>query len=230
MTNQRSGEGNGMRRPLVKICGITNVVDAQQAIAAGADFIGLIFAPGSVRTANVTDAKSIFDAVGAEKLVGVFQNQSVDEIETIRASVPFKYVQLHGDEPLDMVQRFEHCIKAITVNDREDLPKVAEYADGPAEYILIDRPKKQTGCRDSSSLAIVQTICMLQELQPPIQTPFFLAGGLALGNIREVMHLMDHSQFVGVDVASGVEERRGIKDHELVRLFIEEAKSNAIPR
>ena len=83
----------------VKICGITNVDDAELAIEAGADFLGLIFVPNSKRNISLETAKEVLKSVeGRVQTVGVFQNQNIVEVNSIADTLGLNFIQLHGEE------------------------------------------------------------------------------------------------------------------------------------
>lgn len=127
----------------VKICGITNSLDATMALEAGAEFIGLIFAPSSKRHVSVNDAAFIIAAVkGRASIVGVFQNQNLDEVNRIASELDLDFIQLHGEEDCNymnacvrpVIKVFEYSSKQ-TVSHRQLL----EFAQ--ASYFLFDLNK-----------------------------------------------------------------------------------------
>lgn len=212
-----------LRNPfLVKICGITSAIDASAAVSLGADLVGIIFAENSPRRVSAEQAKYICQAVGGEKVVGVFQNQSVQEIWELRESLGFRYVQLHGQESPDVARALNPCLKAITVFKPDDVKQAQDYAQY-AEYVLFDRPKGLNALQ-----WIADTIDSLNRDQPI--SKFLLAGGLAPSNVRQSIDSIVSPNLVGVDVATGTECAPGVKDIRLVRKFLLEAKGNAVTR
>ncbi len=207
---------------LVKICGITSAIDASAVVSLGADLVGIIFAENSTRRVSPEQAKYICQAVGGEKVVAVFQNQTVQEIWELRESMGFRYVQLHGEESPDIARALHPCIKAITVFKPDDVKHALDYAQY-AEYVLFDRPKGLNALQ-----WISDTINSLNHNQPT--TKFFLAGGLAASNVRHSIDSITSPNLVGVDVATGTECVPGVKDLRLVRKFLLEAKGDAVTR
>src|SRR5690349_19601827 len=120
----------------VKICGITTLTDALTAVEAGADALGLNFWPASVRRVDEAVAHEIARVLRDRTLlVGVFVDAPYAEIERLRSEVGLGCVQLHGDEPPELLARFlPHAYKAVRV--RGDV--TAEVARFGGEHILLD--------------------------------------------------------------------------------------------
>ncbi len=220
----RADQGYGTQRGvsvLVKICGVTRPGDARAAIAAGADWIGINFWPGSKRFVDdLSRAAEIADAARGERadagVVGVFVNQGTAEIERIALAVGLDRIQLHGDETPDTCARLgDRVIKAFSVGERSDAERAAAF---PAPLLLLDAPAAGyggSGRRFDWSLAIEVIGAGRQVL---------LAGGLNPDNVAEAVVRV---RPLGVDVASGVESAPGIKDAERVERFVTAAKSAA---
>jgi indole-3-glycerol phosphate synthase/phosphoribosylanthranilate isomerase len=206
---------------LVKVCGITSLTDAKLAIESGADLLGLIFVKESPRSISVEAAKQICSELGGERFVGVFRDQSVEDMKRIQREVGFAYVQLHGNEAPNVVSQLPLTIKAVTVTSEADVLAASQYQT--ASFLLFDLSKQQSN-RVSSS----QLIKWINEVNPPI--PFFLAGGLDAESVADAAAAVTATNFVGVDVASGVESSPGAKCTEKLNSFIKEAKYNAVTR
>jgi phosphoribosylanthranilate isomerase len=196
----------------IKICGITNEPDAMFCAEAGADFLGFIFVPSSPRHIEPEKAGQIArrlrELLNPPKLVGVFQDASVDYINEIRNVVFLDVVQLHGSESDDEIR--DLGIPAIkTLHVGAALPDT--HATPTAAWLLFDtfdeRRGGGTGRRfDWSLLATYER-----------SKPFFLSGGLTPDNVVAAVSMVRPD---AIDVASGVEASPGVKDHEKVaRLF-----------
>jgi len=198
----------------VKICGITSVEDARAAVEAGADWIGLNFAPVSKRRISPARAAEIVAAVnGRVQVVGVFVNPSRREVEELTAELGLHLVQLHGDETAEEWLDFPvPLIKAVRL--APDRPP--QWQGFPAAYVLADRyvPGEYGGTGQALPLDKVRAY------RWPL--PLIWAGGLNPENVAEVVRALDP---YGVDVASGVERRIGEKDPEKMRRFVEHAKA-----
>lgn len=192
----------------VKICGIMTAQDAQFANAMGADFIGFVFAP-SKRQVLPADAKKFAHKVtGQTKKVGVFVNETIDQMIAIAEEVGLDYIQLHGQEDAHIAKQLPYpIIKAFSIDEalKTDLSAY------PCTYILIDTPGGGTG----------QTFdwTKLQQLSIP-KNRLLLAGGLNMDNVQEAIQAT--SPF-GVDVSSGV-ETAGQKDQQKIAQFITMSK------
>ncbi len=125
----------------VKICGTTNVHDAQLSVAAGADALGFIFAP-SPRNVDITTASRIVSALrGQAEMIGVFVNDSPERVAEIAEQVGLTGVQLHGDEPTEKLPEFRRALgerKVIKTLRAPELLRAAEdgaplHADDLAE-------------------------------------------------------------------------------------------------
>ena len=196
----------------VKICGIKTLDAAKTAQEAGADFIGFVFAPSNRRISPI-DAANITKQLSPKiKKVGVFVNESVENIKHIAKLVGLDYVQLHGDEPAHFAAQLPYpIIKAFSVHT-VDPKTIHQY---PCDYVLIDSPgEKYRG--GSGNVFNWKTI---DELQID-KRKLILAGGLNEANVREAIESV---QPIGVDVSSGV-ETDGVKDHQKIQSFIKQTK------
>ena len=198
----------------VKLCGITSVADAELCVAAGADAIGLNFYPRSPRFVSVDSARTIAASVkGRVLIVGVFVDASFETIaETIR-EVGLGCVQLHGDEPPELLARFlPHAYKAIRVRDQRSIEDAQRYG---GEHVLLDAfvPGEPGGTGRTFAWELAAGLARKRRVT--------LAGGLVPGNVAAAIAAV---RPYAVDVASGVERAPGIKDEALVRAFITAAK------
>jgi phosphoribosylanthranilate isomerase len=210
----------------VKICGITNVEDALVAAAAGADAIGLNFYERSPRYVDAAAAKVIAARVPNEiAKVGVFVNMSAADICDIVREVPLGWIQLHGDEPPELLADLPDGVQIIRAQRCEEsgLRPLAGYLVSAAaagrspDAILIDGPAKAT-FGGAGQLPSWRRIVMERDILSGL--PLVLAGGLAPDNVAEAIRFVRPA---AVDVASGVEHRAGKKDPDLVKQFVHRA-------
>lgn len=197
----------------VKICGIRTIKAAEAAVEAGADFLGFNFVPSSKRYITPSVAKDSIDEVrGGVKIVGVFKDQPIQEVNALVRRLALDYVQLHGEEiPSYCDQVLTETIKAFSLpsdfDSNETIQTMKQYS---VMYYMVDRKKQGEGA-------------MLDLLKVHILArlfPLFFAGGLTLKNVAEVVRA---AQPYAVDVASGI-ETEGKEDVEKIRAFIKEAK------
>jgi phosphoribosylanthranilate isomerase len=213
----------------VKICGITNIVDAQAAVAAGADAIGLNFYRQSRRYVSPSEARSIVEAVAADAdVVGVFVNAPAEEIRQISRDVGLHLIQLHGDEPPELLRHLnkDHdIIRARRLDSRgidaivEDFEACCMAAGFGPDAILVDAalPGEYGG---TGRTADWQRLAGFHDRL--LDLPLILAGGLTPTNVAEAIQVVRPQ---AVDVASGVESSPGKKDPLLVREFVAAAQT-----
>lgn len=198
--------------PAIKICGITRPVDALEAAAAGADFIGLVFAAGSTRRVGEERAREIAAAVRKQgsraRIVGVFRDQPLEEIRSLASSVGLDMVQLHGSEhPAMIAGAGVPVIRAVGVNGKRP-----DFSDGDPAWFLFDTAA-------SAGKGVAFDWSLLDGIER--KNRFFLAGGLTPDNVAEAVRRVRPD---ALDVSTGVEESPGIKSPAKVRRFIEEAR------
>ena len=200
-----------MRR-WVKICGITRVEDAEVAIAAGADALGINFYASSPRYCERRTAAEIVARVGDRVTVfGLFVNASREEIAAVIRETGISGVQLHGDEPADLALGWElPVLRACRVTSREVVGEELQRARG--YRLLLDRPRG-----GGSGSAFDDELVVGLDLSGVI-----VAGGLTAANVAKRVRRL---QPFGVDVSSGVESGPGVKDSVQVREFVRNAKS-----
>ena len=198
----------------VKICGLTNLEDARAAAAAGADFLGFVFAAGPRRLDPKAARGFWADLPRGVRTVAVFRDQSIEEVERVLAVVRPDYLQFHGAETPGFCRVFElPVIRALPARVPADLALAAAFAD-VAELFLVDLPKGEAGTLPAE----------VARAAARLPRPALLAGGLTPANVGAlVAELRPH----GVDVARGVESAPGVKDHGLVRDFVRNAKAAA---
>lgn len=202
----------------VKICGITNLADAQVAVEAGADALGFNFYEKSPRFIATREAAEISRALPLFTLrVGVFVNPAEDLVQRAIGECSLNLLQFHGDEsPAFCTQFGLMSMKAFRVRDASSLKELPNYR---TDAWLLDAYSPEalggTGEKFNWDLAVEA-----QKLGKPV----FLAGGLTPENVAEAIRQV---QPFAVDVSSGVESAPGKKDHAKVRAFIKSAKSLA---
>lgn len=197
----------------VKICGITNVNDALQAVEAGADALGFVFFKESPRYISHDAARKIIEKVPAfVSTVGVFVNEPAWRVQEIMRITGLDVAQLHGDETPEECCEFRRAIKAIRVGKLTDLEPVKKYK---VSAFLLDAyaPDSYGGTGKVFNWDIA--------LEAKEFGNIILAGGLTPDNVADAVR---HVRPFGVDVSSGVEADKGIKAHEKVRAFIRNAR------
>lgn len=196
-------------RTRIKVCGITRSQDALDAIAAGADALGFVFYDKSPRFISPADAAEIIKKLPPfVATVGLFVNADQTYIDEVVTLCGLDVVQLHGDETSFFCDKQRvKVIKALAVSSFEDLVRVTEYNCS----VLLDA-KAPEGVYGGAGQVFDWSILHGFEHAYPL----IIAGGLNVQNINTALALR---QWFAVDVSSGVEQFRGIKDREKINSF-----------
>lgn len=197
-------------RTRIKICGITNASDAAAAVAAGADAIGVIFAP-SPRQVTIAQAAAALAVVPPPVgRVGVFVDASAEEISEAVSACGLTAVQFSGDESPERCDEVAvPVIKAIRVGTDFGDATAEPYRDHAAALLL---DTLVTGKAGGTS----QTFDWQAVGGVSGRVPVFVAGGLNAENVGECITTL---RPFAVDVSSGVEASAGIKDHDRIAAF-----------
>ena len=200
----------------VKICGITNLIDAQVAIEAGADALGFVFYEKSPRFVPMKIAAEISRALPPFIIrAGVFVNPTRELVSKAVAGCSLNLLQFHGDEPPEFCAHFDlMSMKAFHIRDAGSLKGLLKYK---TDAWLLDAYSSDT----LGGTGEIFNWDLAVEAQRSGR-PIFLAGGLTPGNVAEAIQKV---RPFGVDVSSGVESSPGKKDHAKVRAFIHAAKT-----
>jgi len=195
----------------VKICGITNLADAQAAVAAGADALGFNFYDGSPRHITLKTAADISKQLPPFVMrAGVFVNADEDLVTRAIAECNLSLLQFHGEEPPEFSTQFGlMSMKAFRIRDAESLKELPKYS---TDAYLLDAysPEARGGTGEKFNWDLAAEA---QRFGKPV----FLAGGLTPENVADAVRRV---RPFGVDVASGVEILPGKKDHAKIRAFI----------
>lgn len=203
-------------RTRVKICGITRIEDAMAAAQAGADAIGLVFEPKSPRFVKADQAQAIVRALPPfVTVVGLFVNAAPDTVETVLRRVPLDLLQFHGNETPEQCRRYHRpYIKAIHMQANVNLHESARrYAD--AEGLLLDTAVADVAGGSGQSFD-------WSRVPSDLGKPVILAGGLTPENVAEAVRQVHP---FAVDVSSGVEQSKGIKDAQKISAFVEAVRN-----
>ncbi len=202
----------------VKICGINDPAAFDTVIAAGADWVGFVFFPPSPR--YVTPAQAALLSArspGGPPRVGLFVDPTVDMIAATLDVVQLDVLQLYGaGDRLPMLrERFGLPIwRAVGIEAAADLPSLS----GGADALLLEAKPPPEATRPGGN-AVRFDWSLLHGWNAP--APWLLAGGLTPDNVAEAIHATGAA---AVDVSSGVEKARGVKDPALIRAFIANAR------
>lgn len=189
----------------VKICGITNLEDALEAVAHGADALGFVFFKKSPRYISPINAKAIIKNLPPFiASVGVFVNEDKKNIEKIAAQTGINIIQLHGDERPQACRLLRPIIKAFRVKSLECLEPLSKYKDKVSAFLL-----------DTYTPEIFGGTGQIFNWNIAVEAKQFgriiLAGGLTPENIEQAIRWVHP---YAVDVSSGVEEKKAKKTIE----------------
>ena len=227
--------GSTYYTPKVKMCGISKVETIPAVVEAKPDYMGLVFAP-SKRQVTVDQAKTLVEALhkqytkrynnGTEqsnndeiKTVGVFVNETLDNLVTIAKGINLDVVQLHGDEDEAFIQSLKgrtnvEIWKAVQIRSAAD---AEAWIDSSADMLLFDAYHKD----ERGGTGEVFDWSCLDEFE----RPFMLAGGIDSTNVARAIRTV---RSYGIDISSGI-ETDGVKDNEKITAFTKLVRTIAMP-
>ena len=199
----------------IKICGITRAEDALSAAKNGADAIGLVFYGHSPRHVNIAQAKMLAEALPPfVTVVGLFVDAEATFVREVLANVPLDLLQFHGDESPEYCAQFNKpYLKAIRVKASVDLLQCSARFQS-AKGLLLDAHIE--GIPGGTGTAFDWAL-----IPNNLSLPVILSGGLDMENVAAAIKQV---QPYAVDVSSGVEASKGIKDAAKIAAFINEVK------
>lgn len=183
------------------------------------DMMGFIFYPKSPRYAEPLDAATLNDLPESIKKIGVFVNEDLENILTIGHKYKLDGVQLHGSEMVDVCRELREAgyivIKAFPVAEAYNF-KVTKKYEGACDYFLFDTKTDAYG-----GSGVKFNWAMLDEYTG--ETPFLLSGGIAADD-AEAIQKINHPKFVGIDLNSKFELEPGLKNVEMLNVFLKELR------
>jgi phosphoribosylanthranilate isomerase len=202
-------------RTRVKICGITRVQDAAAAAASGADAIGFVFYAPSPRCVSVERAMELRDALPPfVQTVALFVNPEPGQVDDVIRRLGPSMLQFHGDEAAGFCARFgTPWLKACRVKPGVDLLEYFRSYPGASGWLADAYVEGYGGAGQSFDWS---------QVPPERDRPLVLSGGLGVDNVREAIRRV---RPWAVDVSSGVESAKGIKDAAKIAAFIQEVKN-----
>ena len=210
----------------VKVCGLTSEADLEAAVDAGADAVGIICdvpveTPREVSVERATELAAATPPFVTSVLVTMV-DEPADAVEVVEAVEP-DALQLHGDTDPDALASLRATIDAdlLLAVDADD-PTAAEAADDLVDGLIVDTAGEDGGGGTGRTHDWERTRTAAADLESPL----ILAGGLTPANVADAVRTVDP---FAVDVASGVEQRGGVKDVDAVRSFVERAKTARRP-
>ena len=196
----------------VKICGITRLADARLAIDLGADAVGFILWPNSPRARSVEDVRRITkDLPPFVTRVGVFVNQSPDDVRAAIMDAGLDVAQLHGDEDVaDYAALGARIVRGVPLTDDEALDRAMALPEHVTPLVDASDRARRGG---TGQLADWHRAARLAR-----ERPILLAGGITPENAVDAVRAV---RPWGLDVSSGIEDAPGIKNHDRLRLLFD---------
>lgn len=215
-------------RTRIKICGLTREEDVRAAVDAGADAIGLVFYPGSPRYVEVARAAALAEAAGPfVSVVGLFVNADVEDIAHVTERVPLTLLQFHGDEtPQACALAAQRCrlpyLRAARVRPGLDLVEFADHYRDAAALLLDAFVEGYGGGGHVFDWTLIPPAWLPSNASPDSPTAsdaprIVLSGGL---NAQNVAGAIERVRPYAVDVSSGVEAAKGVKDPARIAAFV----------
>jgi phosphoribosylanthranilate isomerase len=210
----------------IKICGLTSAAAVAHAAREGAAYVGFVFYPPSPRSLELDAARALADGAPAG-ITRVAMVVDADDafLDQLIAGVPVDMLQLHGHESPERVSEIGArtglpVMKAVGIRDAEDLPRIAQY-EAVADQLLIDAkpPRQGVGILPGGNALSFDWRLIAGRRWA---RPWLLAGGLTATNVATATRLTGAEQ---VDVSSGVESTRGVKDLDKISAFIRAASA-----
>lgn len=207
----------------VKICGINDPAAFDTAVSAGADYVGFVFFPPSPRHVTPAQAAALSHRhAGGPLRVGLFVDPTMEAVAAAVDSVRLDVLQLYGRIDVAALRaRFGLTLwRAAGIDTAADLPRES----GGADALVLEAKPPLDATRPGGN-AMRFDWSVLRRWTPPV--PWILAGGLTPDNVAEAIRATGAAT---VDVSSGVERSRGVKDTALIRTFIANARQPAVSR
>lgn len=211
----------------VKICGVCRPQDAEAAVRHGATYVGVILAPGGPRTRTVEEATTILDAARGARRVAVFVNAPYDEVVSAARALDLDRIQLHGDEPVELVERLSaagpwRVWKAIRPRTGYEFAAGLERYGAVAGGLLIDGFSAAAAGGVGARFPWDEVEALRETVPPGLE--LIVAGGLNEANVVEAVRRLRPDT---VDVSSGVESEPGVKSAAKIRAFMAAAQKAA---
>ena len=204
---------NPIMKTRVKFCGMTRMQDVQSAIALNVDALGFVFVKCSPRNIDVETAAEIIQGIPPFVVkVGLFMNAQTSEVENVLDKIRLNLLQFHGDEEEPFCSQFDvPYLKAVPMASVSSLREYCQAYPSATGFLLDSHAKGEMGGSGEKFT--------WSKLPEDIDKPVILAGGLSPDNVAEAIRIVHP---YAVDVSSGIETSKGIKDPAKMEQFIKE--------
>jgi len=212
-----------LNKSKIKICGIKDIKTLNCCIKNKVDFFGLIFYKKSPRNISFNDALNLVYHSKNKKIksVGVFVNESINQLNLLLKKLKVDYIQLHGKEDNQYISEIKKSnsvkiIKNIPIQGLTDLLAINNYPN--ADMFLFDYKPMENELPGGNSKQFSWELIKNIE----IDKPWFISGGI---NIKNINKINNFTIPYGIDISSGVEEIQGIKSNDKITLLIKSYES-----
>ncbi len=197
----------------IKFCGMTRAQDVQIAVALGVDALGFVFVEGSARNLDIDVAEKLIREVPPFVVkVGLFMNAETETVKEVVKSVKLNLLQFHGEEDEKFCTQFEMpYLKAVPMASITSLSDYCQDYARASGFILDSHAKGEMGGSGETFA--------WGDISIEVDRPVILAGGLTAENVAEAIKVVHP---YAVDVSSGIEAGKGIKDPAKMEQFIKE--------
>lgn len=201
----------------IKFCGLTRQQDVQHAVTLGVDALGFVFVKKSARNLDVDNAVDLINEVPPfVNRVGLFMNAPASEVENVLKRVRLNLLQFHGDEEEVFCKQFNMpYLKAVPMASTASVTDFCRGFSSATGFILDSHAQGQMGGSGEKF--------SWDEIPNKLNKPIILAGGLSIENVAEAISVVHP---YAVDVSSGIETSKGIKDPAKMEQFIKEVRSD----
>jgi phosphoribosylanthranilate isomerase len=210
-------------KPIIKICGITNLIDAKNALNLGSDYIGFINIEISPRYININDIEDIFKSMSEserQKSVFLTKDSSVDSIINNCSKLGFRIIQPYANLSVNDLSKLRllgyKIFKPFRIGTIDDIEDIQEFKTC-SDLIILDTKSNNPEILGGTGEVFDHQIFV--QAKKILGYNLALSGGLNLGNIKQALTITEPYM---VDVSSGVESRPGQKSYEKMKLFINE--------
>lgn len=200
----------------IKFCGMTRLQDVQAAIDLGVDALGFVFVKKSPRCLDISKAQQLLEVIPPSiNKVALFMNPEASDVHEALESLSLDYLQFHGQEDDKFCNQFNWpYLKAIPMGSHVSIPEFYKQFPSATAFLLDSHTAGEMGGSGESFA--------WKPLPSDLEKPVILAGGLTPENVAHAIRIV---QPYGVDVSSGIEASKGIKDPVKMKKFVKEVKN-----
>ena len=206
----------------IKVCGINDEISMNTALKCKVDYVGLVFYPNSPRNISINLSRELLKSRNKiTKIVALTVNPNDDFLNEIKKIINPDYIQLHGNENSRRCLDIKHkinipLIKGINVRNKIDLVRKNKEFEDICDILLFDAPSEALPGGNGKKL----DWDILKDFKS--KKKWMLAGGL---NIKNIENAIDITKAPAIDISSGLEIRKGLKDPKLIEDFVIKCKS-----